>query len=127
MNSVSGELRLAARQLRRLEVNTVSGDADLRLALADGAHLDAESVSGNMTVRLPTNASARLSLESFSGDIRSPVGHVEEEEHGPGSSLDARMGGGNAEVNIETLSGDIRIVTADAPRPAGKDDVPDVE
>jgi DUF4097 and DUF4098 domain-containing protein YvlB len=111
LNSVSGDVQLAARALKRLKVNTVSGDADVNVALAEGARLEGESVSGNVTVRLPANTSARLSLESFSGDIDSPVGHVEEEEHGPGSSLEAKLGGGSALVDVETLSGDIDIVT----------------
>jgi DUF4097 and DUF4098 domain-containing protein YvlB len=111
LESVSGSVSLAARTLRRLKLSSVSGDADVSVALADGARLDGESVSGNITVRLPAATSARLSLESFSGDITSPVGEVEEEEHGPGRSLDAKMGGGSALVDVETLSGDIRIVT----------------
>jgi hypothetical protein len=111
LESVSGDLVLAARQIRRLSISTVSGDADLRLALAPGASLDGESVSGNITIMLPASTSARLSAESFSGDIDSPVGHVEEEEHGPGRSLDAKLGGGSAQVKVETLSGDIRFVT----------------
>jgi DUF4097 and DUF4098 domain-containing protein YvlB len=116
LESVSGHIELAARKVRRLEVSTVSADAILSLALADGARLDAESVSGDVRISLPASASARLSLESFSGDIDSPVGRVEEEDHGPGSSLDAKMGTGSASVNIETLSGDIRIVTGGNPR-----------
>jgi hypothetical protein len=116
IESVSGNLRLAARTLDRLAVSTVSGDADVSLALAPGAQLDGESVSGSITVALPPSTSTRLSLESFSGDIDSPVGRVEEEDHGPGSSLDAKMGTGSASVNIETLSGDIRIVTGGNPR-----------
>ena len=127
LESVSGNLVLAARQVRRLNVSTVSGDADVRLALAQGASLDGESVSGNITITLPAGTSARLNAESFSGDIDSPVGRVEEEEHGPGSSLEARLGGGSAQVQVETLSGDIRFRIADAPRPAGKDTPPDVE
>jgi DUF4097 and DUF4098 domain-containing protein YvlB len=119
IESVSGQITLAARKLDRLNVATVSGDANVRLALASAAQLDAESVSGNLTIVLPSGTSARLSAESFSGDIRSPVGRVEEEEHGPGKSLDARLGGGSAEVNVETLSGDIEIVTADR---TGSDD-----
>jgi DUF4097 and DUF4098 domain-containing protein YvlB len=116
LESVSGHIELAARKVRRLEVSTVSADAILSLALADGARLDAESVSGDVRISLPASASARLSLESFSGDIDSPVGRVEREEYGPGSSLDARLGGGSAQVQIETLSGDIEIRTGETTR-----------
>jgi DUF4097 and DUF4098 domain-containing protein YvlB len=107
--SVSGNVIVASARLHRLEVSTVSGDADLRIGLDADANVSADSVSGTINLVLPANSSARLHAESFSGDIRSPVGHVEEEDHGPGSSLDARMGDGKADVHLESFSGDIRI------------------
>jgi hypothetical protein len=110
--SVSGNVAIAGRRLRRLEVNTVSGDADLRVGLEPGASLSAESVSGTIALALPANSGARVHAESFSGDISSPVGHVDTEDHGPGSSLDARLGDGKAQVHLESFSGDIRISTA---------------
>ena len=109
VESVSGKLIVASTRLRRLEASTVSGDADLRVGLDPSGELSAESVSGNLNLVLAKGTGARLHAESFSGDIRSPVGHVDEEEHGPGSSLDARLGDGRAEVRLESFSGDIRI------------------
>jgi DUF4097 and DUF4098 domain-containing protein YvlB len=111
VESVSGNIALAGRRLRRLEVSTVSGDADISVGLEPGASLSADTVSGTLSLALPANTGARLHAESFSGDIDSPVGRVETEDHGPGSSLDARMGDGKAEVRLESFSGDIRIRT----------------
>jgi hypothetical protein len=133
MESVSGQLELAARRVRRLKVSTVSGDADLRLGLVAGGRIDAESLSGNVSLAVPAGTGAQLSLESFSGDIRSSVGHVHEEEHGPGSTLDAKLGDGDGRIHLESFSGDLRVDTpARAARPAeGKDSkdgaLPDVE
>jgi DUF4097 and DUF4098 domain-containing protein YvlB len=133
MESVSGQLELAARRVRRLKVSTVSGDADLRLGLESGGRIDAESLSGNVSLAVPAGTGAQLSLESFSGDIRSSVGHVHEEEHGPGSTLDAKLGDGDGRIHLESFSGDLRVDTpARAARPAeGKDSkdgaLPDVE
>jgi DUF4097 and DUF4098 domain-containing protein YvlB len=98
----------------------VSGDATLSLGLADGGRIDAESLSGDVALRLPPGTSASLEMESFSGTIRSPVGHVHEEEHGPGSSLNARLGDGKGRIHLESFSGDLEIDTVD--RPAGQDD-----
>jgi DUF4097 and DUF4098 domain-containing protein YvlB len=125
MESVSGQLELAARKLSRLSVSTVSGDATLSLGLVDGGRIDAESLSGNVTLRLPAGTGAQVEAETFSGSIDSPVGHVHDEEHGPGSSLDAKLGNGKGRIRLESFSGDLRIDTV-AP-PAHKGDVPDVE
>jgi DUF4097 and DUF4098 domain-containing protein YvlB len=128
METVSGQLSLAARHVRRLKVATVSGDAEMRLGLVAGGRIDAESLSGNLTLAVPAGTGAQLSLESFSGDIRSAVGHVHEEEHGPGSTLEARLGNGDGRIRMESFSGDVRVDTASTARPAdGKDERPDVE
>lgn len=111
LESVSGDMGLRAGAVERLDVSSVSGDADLQLALAPGARITAETLSGDLTLRLPGNASGRVQAESFSGSIRSPVGEVEEEGHGPGSSLQAQLGDGSADLRLETFSGDIRIST----------------
>ncbi|MGH8028991.1 MAG: DUF4097 family beta strand repeat-containing protein [Arenimonas sp.] len=123
MDSVSGQLRLSARKLNSLKVGTVSGDADLRLGLVAGGRVDAESLSGNIDLAVPAGTGAQVDLESFSGSIRSAVGHVHDEEHGPGSSLEARMGDGNGRIRLESFSGDLRVQTAGAV--SGK--APDVE
>jgi DUF4097 and DUF4098 domain-containing protein YvlB len=124
MESVSGQLELAARQVRNLSVNTVSGDANLSVGIADGGRIDAEALSGNVTLHLPASAGAQVEMETFSGSIHSVVGHVEEEDHGPGSSLKARMGNGRGSIRLESFSGDLRLDTA---RPVRKDETPDVE
>lgn len=111
VESVSGNIIVASTRLRRLEVSTVSGDADLRVGVDAGGSVSADTVSGTLNLVLPKGSGARIQAESFSGDIRSPVGRVEHEDHGPGSSLDARLGDGRAEVNLESFSGDIRIST----------------
>ena len=49
----------------------------------------------------------RLEASSFSGRIRSDIGTVETAEHGPGRSLQARAGAGDASVRVETFSGSI--------------------
>jgi DUF4097 and DUF4098 domain-containing protein YvlB len=111
VESVSGNIIVASTRLRRLAVSSVSGDADLRIGLDAGGSVTADTVSGTLKLVLPAGTGARLHAESFSGYIRSPVGHVDEEDHGPGSSLDARLGDGKGEVRMESFSGDIVIQT----------------
>ena len=72
--------------------------------------MEGETLSGALTLHLPRATSASLHVETFSGDIDSPAGKVHREEHGPGKSLDARIGDGRGEIKLESFSGDVRVV-----------------
>ena len=109
LETVSGKADLTAPALTRLELDTVSGDARLKVGLAADGVIKADSVSGSLELLLPKPTSARLNIESFSGDISSPVGKVDREEYGPGSSLKASLGSGQGEINLESFSGDVRV------------------
>ncbi len=110
LETVSGNIELGAQNLSLLKSSTVSGDSKLRFGLKPNASVKSETLSGTLALTLPRASSARLHAESFSGDIDSPVGKVDSEEHGPGKSLDARMGDGSADLHLESFSGDVRIV-----------------
>ena len=110
LESVSGNVELGAKLLDRLEVSTVSGDAILTAGLRAGGTVKAETLSGELHLNLPRGTGARVHVETFSGDIRSPSGHVDEEEHGPGKSLDTTIGDGRARIDLESFSGDVQLI-----------------
>jgi DUF4097 and DUF4098 domain-containing protein YvlB len=110
LETVSGDIELGAQALDRLAVNPVSGDAILRAALRPGAQVKGETLSGELRLELPANTGARLHAETFSGDIRAPAGKVDEEEHGPGKSLDTRIGNGSADIHLESFSGEVEVL-----------------
>jgi len=107
--AVSGDIDVRATRLEHFSGSTVSGDVELATALAPAARVRIEALSGDVTVTLPRDTSARFSASSFSGRIDSDVGEVDSEAHGPGSSLEARTGQGDAEVELETFSGEIEL------------------
>ncbi|HMB57600.1 MAG TPA: DUF4097 family beta strand repeat-containing protein [Arenimonas sp.] len=109
MESVSGKTTLIAPALHRLDLSTVSGDADLTAGVIASGTIKVDSVSGEIGLTLPATTSAQLHVESFSGDITSPVGKVVTEEYGPGKSLDAKFGTGQGKINLESFSGNVRI------------------
>lgn len=112
IDSVSGSVRIDSDgAARTLQVGVVSGDISVRTALQPGARLEAESLSGDLEVAVPANTSARVTASSFTGSIRSSHGTVQTSEHGPGSSLDTTLGGGDARIELETFSGDLRLRT----------------
>lgn len=109
MESVSGNVRLVAQALDQLEASTVSGDLFLQAALKPAGTIKAETLSGALELTLPRSTGAKLHAESFSGDIRSPSGQVEEEEHGPGKTLDTTYGNGQGRISLESFSGNVQV------------------
>lgn len=111
VQSVSGdvEVRVLDTAVRRLEGSSVSGDMDVRMALAPRSRVRLESVSGDVVLALPRASSAEVRAESFSGTLQAPGATVERPRHGPGSTLRQRYGSGDAEVSIETFSGDAAV------------------
>ena len=107
--TVSGDLLLRGHALNRVNLGTVSGTLQLDAALAPAASWKIDSMSGDVRLTLPENTSAQIKADTFSGDLRSDFGTPKEPEHGPGSSLDVRLGAGAGKINIETFSGDLRV------------------
>ena len=109
LETVSGNITLLAQPLSKLNANTVSGDVDLKAGLKPGGTINIESLSGEVGLNLLRNSGARVHVETFSGGIHSPSGKVQEEEHGPGKSLDTTLGDGRGQINVESFSGDVNI------------------
>jgi hypothetical protein len=109
--SVSGRIDLEAPRVDDLSAATVSGDVELRTGAVGTGRIKVESMSGEVDLLLPANVSARIEAESFSGSITSAFGEVEEEEHGPGSSLSTTAGKGDAQITLESFSGDVTLRT----------------
>lgn len=109
LQTISGHIQASGGPWQKLTLSTVSGDVQLAGALAAGGSLGIDSMSGNVQLLLPANTSGNLHAGSFSGNLRSDFGTPTQPEHGPGSSLDVRLGDGRGKINIETFSGDLRV------------------
>lgn len=105
LNTVSGDAELNAGVLGRLDMESVSGDLEASFGLAGGADVRAKSLSGEITLRLPADASARITAESYSGEIESDFGSVS----GDGRELDVTAGRGDADIRVESFSGEVTI------------------
>jgi hypothetical protein len=109
LQTISGRIQATGGPWQKLALSTVSGDVDITGGLIPQGVLDIDSMSGDVQLQLPANISGTLHASSFSGGLRSDFGTPTEPEHGPGSSLDVRIGDGRGKINIETFSGDLRI------------------
>jgi DUF4097 and DUF4098 domain-containing protein YvlB len=106
--TVSGDIDAENGDYREINAGTVSGDINLRGKPSKDARIEVETMSGDVHLYLPGDIASRIHATTFSGSIRSDFGKVKEEEHGPGSSLDAQLGN-DGRVNLQTFSGDIEI------------------
>ena len=109
VETVSGDMVVSAGSVQDLEAGTVSGDANLTFAPAGHASVKLESMSGDLRVHLPASVSAHIEATTFSGGIDSDFGKVKTQEMGPGSSLDAQAGAGDARINAQSFSGSIEL------------------
>ena len=96
--------------VRSLSVASVSGDVRVRTALAAGGAMEFESVSGDIDLHLPRATSTRLEASTFSGGLSATGARVDTPEHGPGRSIDHRYVSGEGRIELETFSGDARVV-----------------
>lgn len=107
--SVSGDVHLTHLRASSLKAESVSGDVDASLdALSGRGDLSFQTVSGDVTLDVPTPFDADLSMQTVSGDINSdfPItlnGRMSRR------NIEARIGQGGRRLDLQTVSGDVRI------------------
>lgn len=101
--SVSGDVRVQLREVRRLELETVSGDLDVDVDLAADAEVDVETLSGQVRLVLPELPKGGLEFQTFSGEIESDFAL------GRSGRQYSRDGDGRGQVELNTFSGDIEL------------------
>ncbi|NII12111.1 DUF4097 family beta strand repeat-containing protein [Oleiagrimonas sp. C23AA] len=109
VQTVSGDARVGGGPFEKVSLSTVSGDLQLDGGPDKDGDVDIDSMSGDVRLNLPAGTSARMHASTFSGALRSDVGQVSHSEHGPGSKLDTRIGNGDANIKVETFSGNLRV------------------
>ena len=109
--SVSGDVRIGHGHFTRVKASATSGELHYEAGIQSSGNYDFHNVSGDIELRMSRDASARYDLSSFSGDIDNSFGPTPQSasKYGPGKNLRFVNGKGDAEVNAETLSGEIRL------------------
>ncbi len=109
--TVSGDLRVVGAEFRSASMTSVSGDIDFDGGFKDGGSFSFNSHSGDILLSLSGKISAEFDISTFSGDICSDFGSKGswKSEFGPGEGLEFTVGSGDADVEIETFSGDVEI------------------
>jgi DUF4097 and DUF4098 domain-containing protein YvlB len=108
--AVSGSIEVAANQLDRATLNSISGRVSLSGAL--GAHTRAEltTTSGSLAMTFAGAAAADYDLTTFSGAINACFGPpLSEPRNGPQRQHRFREGDSDARVRANSMSGSITL------------------
>jgi DUF4097 and DUF4098 domain-containing protein YvlB len=114
VSTVNGTIRLITDQaLEDAHFNTVSGRIDVTADLSSRGRFGFETVSGPISLALPGGVSASFDVSTFSGDIRNDFGQepVRKDKYLPAQELRFSLGGGDAKISMQTLSGTIHLKT----------------
>ena len=104
-DAVSGTLQITAPKVKNFSAGSVSGEVSLSVE-EEPETLSIKTTSGGIDLALPEDASFTLDYGSVSGDLSSELPHRTEN----GQYL---FGGGKAEYQIGTVSGDVRITAVE--------------
>ncbi len=109
--SVTGSIVAKTSSLMEGSFETVNGEIYFEGAVAPGAELDFEAVNGSVELLLPADVSANFHVETMMGEIVNDFGEQPRRTSRwvPSQELSFRTGGGDADINIETLQGAVRI------------------
>ena len=110
--SVSGDIRMERLRASSVKASSVSGDVTVSVASLSGSgDLKFSSVSGNVTAELPPGMDADVMMRSVSGSLDSDFPLT---IHGRMSRnrLEARIGKGGRDLEVSTVSGNVRLRSA---------------
>jgi hypothetical protein len=112
LETVSGDVEILDGRAKEIYGHTISGEVTFRgPMLADGSY-EFATTSGNIAVQLPENPSAKLSAATFSGRFSSDLPTTQDGARRNRRRHNATWGSGSARLDLESLSGNIRITTS---------------
>jgi hypothetical protein len=107
--SVSGDVEMTHLRASSIAAGSVSGDIDVGIdAFTGNGDLSFKSVSGDVTVALPAGTDADVTMRTVSGDLDTDFpltlnGRMDRH------ALEARIGKGGREIEVATVSGDVKL------------------
>ncbi|NMF49629.1 DUF4097 domain-containing protein [Pseudoalteromonas arctica] len=113
LENVNGDIEFSLSAIKNLRINTVNGEAEVHIKeLLKGGDVRFESVSGDGDFYFPDNVSANFEIKVHAnGKIINKVtsDKVSKAKYGPASDLEFSINGGNANVEMDTISGRIEL------------------
>ncbi len=119
--TVNGDVTLRGVRGASVEASTVNGDVSLDGEFRRGGRYALSSHEGDLTVTVPSNPDLDVSVNTFNGEFESDIPVTLQKRAGRRFSF--TLGSGGARLELESFSGDIRLVKAGGAAPrrgAGK-------
>lgn len=117
-SNVNGRIELDLHRIDELDVSTVGGNLDIFAFMNELAHIEISSVGGSVDLNLPDTTSASFHVSTaVGGRIRNELSDDEPEQkrrYVNSRALDFAINGGNGDVNISTVSGNITLHACNA-------------
>jgi DUF4097 and DUF4098 domain-containing protein YvlB len=118
-SSVSGDIGLTDVTADRVTFKSVSGNLSFSGPLAKAGRYALKSHSGDVVIKVLNTMGFEVNATSFSGDIRSDVPLTvrfggDENRRGRRQEVRGTFGDGSAVLELNTFSGDVRIVSGTA-------------
>ena len=107
--SVNGEVVLERVDASSLEATTVNGDVGYDGPIRSGGRYELSSHNGDVTMAVTERTSATVTVSTFSGDFESAI-PVTLRETRKGKRFSFTLGGGGAQVSLESFQGTVRLV-----------------
>jgi DUF4097 and DUF4098 domain-containing protein YvlB len=110
-STVSGDINVAAAQIIKAEMSSMSGSIVLVGALSEDGRITASSQSGNIDIAFSNNVSAAFDLATLSGDIRTNLAAEAgaAKQMLPGKSMHFTVGMGTGSIRCNNTSGNISV------------------
>ena len=108
VDTTSGGMKFAG-EVKNVEIDTVSGDVTMNCSETPD-ELSLDSTSGDLELLLPERRSFEASYDTVSGDFHNEFGGIQ--FRGDEMYFEGTEGGNPAELEFDTVSGDVRIEKA---------------
>jgi hypothetical protein len=109
LETVSGDVELLDGRAPEVYGHTISGEVTFRGPILKDGSYEFATTSGNIDLTLPEPPDARLSAATFSGRFSSDLPTTQDERRRNRHRYNATWGSGSAHLDLESLSGNIRI------------------
>lgn len=112
VETVNGNMDLNLDKVQRLSLETVNGQIEADMNLQKNGDVRASSVGGTIELNFQKDVSARFDIQAHAGgNIKNNLSddRMQKAKYGPSRWLEFSVNGGDARVEISTVSGNIRL------------------
>ena len=111
VETVSGGIRIHCRKLLGLSAESVSGEIEIEAHDLGSGDYSCEVVSGSISFAVGAKVDASFEVSTFNGNIDNEFGQKARKtsKYAPGKELEFTNGNGEASVELNSFSGNVRI------------------